>query len=81
MQQILKEKATMVVSSLIDKLSYKNDDLHMTLNACTALSEFCENETFFQILTQPEVIQRIVNVVCCTDANKQNQPYALNFLT
>jgi len=47
MQQVLKEKATMVVSTLIDKLSHKNNDLHMTLNACQALSDFCENEAFF----------------------------------
>ena len=48
MQQVLKEKSTMVVNSLLDKLSPKNrDDLHMTLNASTVLSEFCENESFF----------------------------------
>ena len=72
MQQVLKEKASMVVSSLIDKLSYKNKDLHMTLNAAQALSDFCENESFFQVLTEPEMIRRIVRVVCCTDANRQN---------
>jgi len=71
----------MVVNSLIEKLSFKNDDLHMTLNACQALNDFCENDTFFQVLTQPDVIRKIVNVVTCTDANEQNQPYALNFLT
>ena len=51
MQSVLKEKASMVVSSLIDKLSFKNKDLHMTLNAAQALSDFCENESFFQVLT------------------------------
>jgi len=34
MQQVLKEKSTMVIRSLVDKLSVKNqDDMHMTLNA------------------------------------------------
>jgi hypothetical protein len=48
MQNVLKEKATMVVMSLIDKLSFKNkNNLHMALNASTALNEFCENESFF----------------------------------
>ena len=26
-------------------------------------------------------MNKIVTVVCCTDANAQNQPYAMNFLT
>lgn len=54
----------MVVSSLIDKLSFKNKDLHKTLNAAQALSDFCENEAFFHVLTQPEMMSRIVRVVC-----------------
>lgn len=70
----------MVVSSLIDKLSFKNKDLHKTLNAAQALSDFCENEAFFHVLTQPEMMSRIVRVVCQTDVNRQNQPYALHFL-
>lgn len=53
----------------------------MTLNAQSVLNEFCDNEGFFQIIIQPEVLSRIVNVVTSTDANAQNQPYALNFLT
>ncbi len=54
MQEVLREKSTMVVNSLIDNLSKSNkDDLHKTLNASTILCEFAENETFFQILTQP----------------------------
>ena len=69
MQLVLKEKATMVVTKLIEKLSFKNKDLHMTLNACQALNDFCENESFFQILTQPDVIRNIVSVVTCIDAN------------
>ena len=61
----------MVVHSLIDKLSPKNrDDMHMTLNAGQVLSEFCENETFFQLLIQPETIRKIVLVTCSTDANR-----------
>ena len=72
----------MVVNSLLDKISYKNkDDLHMALNASTVLVDFCENESFFQILTQPDVMKKIVQVVCCTDEDAQNQHYALNFLT
>lgn len=70
MQEVLREKSTMVVNTLIDNLSKNNkDDMHMTLNASTILCEFAENETFFQILTQPEVIKNIVNVVISTDAN------------
>jgi hypothetical protein len=82
MQQVLKTKSTMVVNSLIDMLSCKNqDDIHLTLNASTVLNEFCENESFFQILTQPDVMSHIVTVVTNMDANAMNQPYAMNFLT
>jgi len=67
---VLKEKSTMVVNSLIDMLSTKNkDDIHLTYNASTVLSEFCENETFFHILTKPDVMRRIVNVATLMDAN------------
>ena len=82
MQQVLKEKSTMVVNSLIDKLSPKNrDDMHMTLNASNVLSEFCENESFFQHLIEPESIKKIVLVTLSSDANRQNQPYALHFFS
>ena len=82
MQQVLKEKSTMVIHVLIDRLSYKNkEDLHMTLNASAVLQEFCENYSFFHLLVEPENLKKIVQVTCSTDANKQNQPYALNFLT
>lgn len=82
MQQVLKEKSTMVVHSLIDKLSAKNkDDLHMTLNASAVLTEFCENESFFSLLIEPETLKKIVGVCNSTDANQMNQPYALNFFT
>ena len=72
----------MVIHTLIDRLSYKNkDDMHMTLNASAVLQEFCENYNFFHLLVEPENLKKIVQVTCSTDANKQNQAYALNFLT
>ena len=61
MQEILKEKSTMVVNSLIDNISAKNNkDIHSAINSAHILTEFCENEAFFQILTQPEVMKNIV---------------------
>ena len=82
MQQVLKEKSVMVVTKLVDMLSPKNaDEIHMTLNAQNVLNEFCDNESFFQILIEPRILQRIVSAVSSTDANAQNQQYALNFLT
>lgn len=41
----------------------------MTLNAQSVLNEFCDNEGFFSIIIQPEVLSRIVNVVTSSDAN------------
>ena len=82
MQTILKEKSTMVVNALISNISAKNDhDLHSGINSAHILTEFCENEAFFQVLTQPEVMKNIVTAVCSFDANHMNQPYALHFLT
>ena len=52
MQSVLKEKSTMVINTLIKKMSPKNqDDVHAAINASTVLNEFSENEAFFQILT------------------------------
>ena len=82
MQQVLKEKGRMVVNTLIDRISSKNpDDLHQTLNASNILCEFTENEGFFHILTEPEMMRRLVSIVTDMDVNKMNQPYAINFLT
>ena len=82
MQEVLKQKSVMVVESLISKLSAKNtDDLHNCLNASQVLSEFCDNETFFSIITETTVLRGIVNIVTSTDENAQNQPYALNFMS
>ena len=73
MQNVLREKSTMVINTLIRKLSPKNkDDVHAAINASSILNEFSENEGFFQILTQPSVVRNIVNVVCTIDANQQN---------
>ena len=61
MQTILKEKSTMVVNALINNISAKNsNDIHSAINSAHILTEFCENEAFFQILTQPEVMKNIV---------------------
>lgn len=63
----------MVIDSLVNTLSSKNrDDYHMTLNASQVLNEFCENETFFQLLTEPENLKKIVDVCNSTDDNKMN---------
>ena len=72
----------MVVNALIDRISEKNtEDYHQTLNASTILCEFAENEGFFHILTQADMMRRMVNIVTNMDVNKMNQPYAMNFLT
>lgn len=82
MQQVLKDKSAMVVNALIDRISEKNtDDYHQTLNASTILCEFAENEGFFHLLTTPETMRRMVNIVTNMDVNSMNQPYAMNFLT
>lgn len=73
MQEVLREKSVMVIDSLVNTLSSKNrDDYHMTLNASQVLNEFRENETFFQLLTEPENLKKIVDVCNSTDDNKMN---------
>ena len=71
----------MVLDFFIDKLSDKNtDDIHMTLNASSALQELCENENLFQALLEEDKIARIVDVCSQLDSNIMNNAYALNFL-
>ena len=67
--------------SLLDSLSCKNQDqLERTLNASTILMDFCENDNCFNILTSHEALQRLIQICCQGDANRQNLPYALNLL-
>jgi len=45
MQTILHEKKMMVIRTLLDRLSNKNqDDFEETLNAANILKEFCDDE-------------------------------------
>mgnify|MGYP006889515119 CR=1 FL=1 len=82
MQAVLREKSNMVVDALIDALSAKNqDDLQLTLNASTVLSEFADNETLFALLTSEKNLAKLVCICGEMDANSQNLPYALNLLT
>lgn len=81
MQEVLKEKSSFVINSLIDQLSNKNqDDYQMTLNANTVLQEFCENEHCFSLLTSESALKHIVAACCQTDSNMMNLPYALALL-
>lgn len=61
MKEILAKKGNQIIMGLLDSLSSKNkDDLEKTLNANTILLEFCENDHCFGMLTNPEVLQKLV---------------------
>lgn len=82
MKETLAKKGTQIIMGLLDSLSSKNkDDLEKTLNAHTILLEFCDNDHCFGMLTNPEVLQRLVNICCQGDENIQNLPYAHNLLS
>ena len=82
MKDILARKANQIIMGLLDALSSKNkDDLEKTLNANTILLDFCENDHCFNMLTTPEVLQKLVQICCQGDENLQNLPYAHNLLS
>jgi hypothetical protein len=82
MKEVLAEQGKMVVSHLLDCLSPKNqDDIHKALNAATVLQEFVENENCFPILTEKSSLNKLVQICCQTENNKQNLPYALTLLS
>ena len=82
MNEILAKKGNQIIMGLLDSLSSKNkDDLEKTLNANTILLEFCENDHCFGMLTNPEVLQKLVQICCQGDDNIQNLPYAHNLLS
>ena len=82
MKDILAKKGNQIVMGLLDALSSKNkDDLEKTLNANTILLDFVENDHCFTMLTNPEVLQKLVQICCQGDENIQNLPYAHNLLS
>ena len=82
MKDILAKKGNQIVMGLLDALSSKNkDDIEKTLNANTILLDFVENDHCFTMLTNPEVLQKLVQICCQGDENIQNLPYAHNLLS
>lgn len=82
MKNVLARKSRQIVFALLDCLSSKNPSaLEKTLNANTILLEFCEIDQCFAMLTSPEVLQRLIQICCEGELNRQNLPYALNLLS
>ena len=80
MQAILLAKGQKILLGLLDAFSHKNDDLERTLNANTIFMEFCENDHCFAMLTNPDVLQKLIKICCQTQNNLPNLAYALNLL-
>ena len=81
MQSVPKEKGLYAVSHLVDQLSNKNkDNYQMTLGAYTAFAEFFDKKNCFKLLSQDQVIRKIVGVCCQVNDNTLNLPYILNLL-
>eukprot|EP00352_Strombidinopsis_acuminata_P007141 CAMPEP_0176363748 /NCGR_PEP_ID=MMETSP0126-20121128/19319_1 /TAXON_ID=141414 ORGANISM="Strombidinopsis acuminatum, Strain SPMC142" /NCGR_SAMPLE_ID=MMETSP0126 /ASSEMBLY_ACC=CAM_ASM_000229 /LENGTH=65 /DNA_ID=CAMNT_0017720137 /DNA_START=1131 /DNA_END=1328 /DNA_ORIENTATION=+ len=65
MQTILHEKKMMVIRTLLDRLSNKNqDDFEETLNASGILKEFCEEEQSYEIMVEHDNLCRLIEIVC-----------------
>ncbi len=81
MKQVLAQKGTKVVEGLLEALSASNPaDLEQTLNASAILLDFCENDACFALLSSGEALQRLIQICCQGDRNRQNLPYALHLL-
>jgi len=65
MQTILHEKKMMVIRTLLDRLSNKNqDDFEETLNAANILKEFCDDEQCYAHMVEQENFNRLIEIVC-----------------
>lgn len=80
MQTILQKKSLSICLDLLDALSNKNNDLEKTLNANTVLFEFCDNDHCFAMLTNPEVLNKLIKICCQATTNVTSLSYALNLL-
>lgn len=64
---------------MLSRLSIKNKDLELCLNAHTILAELADNESTFGKLVQKENMSLLIKAA--TDTRNTNQGYALNILT
>jgi len=65
MQKILHEKKMMVIRTLLDRLSNKNqNDFEETLNASGILKEFCEDEQSYTHMIEQNNLNRIIEITC-----------------
>lgn len=79
MHDTLTEKKQMVVRTLLERLSSKNRDFELCLNAYTVLHDMADMETTFGKLVERENMQLLIKAA--TDTRNVNQGYALNILT
>ena len=81
-KEILEAKHDEQVMKLLDTLSSKNThELEKSLNASAILMDFYEQNHSFNILTKPAALNRLTQICCEGNENKQNLPYALHLLT
>ena len=71
----------MIIGALMDQLSRKNkDNYEVALNSYSILMEFCENDHCFNLLTQEDLLQRLI-AICCQGNNNAFIKYAMHLLT
>lgn len=81
MQEVIAKKSKLIIAALMDQLSRKNkDDLEVALNAYYILMEFCENDHCFNLLTQEELLERLIKI-CCEGNTNQFLRYSTHLLT
>jgi hypothetical protein len=70
MQDIINNKGKLIVGALMDQLSRRNkDNLEIALNAYSILMEFCENDHCFNLLTQEDLLTRLISICCQGNCN------------
>ena len=83
MQAILAKKGQKILLGLLDSFATgttNEPDLERTLNANAILLEFCENDHCFAMLTELEVLQKLIKICCKTQSNLKSLAFALNLL-
>jgi len=83
MQNVLANKGRKIIFTLLDSLNSEarlSKDLEQALTSMQILSEFCENQQTFDMLTSPKAMKHLVLICCMSYEENEYLPYAMKLL-
>jgi len=83
MQSVLASKGQKIIFTLLDSLnseSRRSKDLEQALTSMQILSDFCENQQTFDMLTSAKAIKHLVLICCMSYEENEFLPYAMKLL-